>query len=102
MLTAGLAVSAMKGLAMQCAQCGSQNKAGNDYCENCGASLGIKCDVCNHINGPGSHFCGQCGAALVPTSASFDPSPQRILRSLSTKARERKRLTPLFANMRNS
>ena len=87
---------------MQCVRCGGQNKASNDYCESCGAPLGIKCDACNHVNGPTSRFCGQCSAALAPSSASPDPSSQRILRSLSSKGGERKRLTLLFADIRNS
>ena len=87
---------------MQCSRCDSHNKDSNDYCESCGASLGIKCDVCDHINGPVSRFCGQCGTALVSTSASLDASSRRILRSLSTKGGERKRLTLLFADIRNS
>ncbi len=87
---------------MQCSRCDSRNKSDNDFCENCGAPLGIKCDVCNHISGPTSRFCGQCGTALVSTSASPEPSSQRILRSLSTKGGERKRLTLLFADIRNS
>jgi class 3 adenylate cyclase/tetratricopeptide (TPR) repeat protein len=87
---------------MQCLRCDSQNKAGNEYCESCGASLGIKCDACSHINGPTSRFCGQCGTALVSTSASPEVSSQHILRSLSTKGGERKRLTVLFADIRNS
>jgi class 3 adenylate cyclase/tetratricopeptide (TPR) repeat protein len=87
---------------MQCSRCDTQNKVGNDYCESCGAPLGLKCDVCNHINGPTSRFCGQCGTALVSTSASLDASSRRILRSLSTKGGERKRLTLLFADIRDS
>jgi class 3 adenylate cyclase/tetratricopeptide (TPR) repeat protein len=88
---------------MQCLRCDSPNKAGNEFCESCGAALGIKCDACNHINGPNSRFCGQCGAPLVvSTSASPEQSSQRILRSLSTKGGERKRLTLLFADIRNS
>jgi len=76
---------------MQCARCGGQNKASNDYCESCGSPLGIKCDACNHINGPTSRFCGQCSAALAPASSGPDPSSQRILRSLSSKGGERKK-----------
>ncbi|MGB6397377.1 MAG: adenylate/guanylate cyclase domain-containing protein [Bradyrhizobium sp.] len=87
---------------MHCLRCDSQNKAGNEYCESCGAPLGIKCEVCNHINGPTSRFCGQCGEALGLALARPDSSSQRILRSLSTKGGERKRLTVLFADIRNS
>ncbi|MGA2290750.1 AAA family ATPase [Bradyrhizobium sp.] len=87
---------------MQCAQCNSQNRDNNDYCESCGAPLGIKCDACHHVNGPASRFCGQCGTALVSGPASPDPSSQRLLRSLSSKGGERKRLTVLFADIRDS
>src|SRR5437764_1208732 len=87
---------------MQCLRCNSDNRAGNEYCESCGASLGIRCDVCSHINGPTSRFCGQCGEALSLTSAKSTSSSQRMLRSLSTKGGERKRLTVLFADIRNS
>ncbi len=87
---------------MQCSQCNSQNRDGNDYCESCGAPLGLRCDACNHVNGASSRFCGQCGTALVANAAGPDPSSQRLLRSLSSKGGERKRLTILFADIRNS
>ena len=87
---------------MQCARCGSLNKAGNDYCEDCGAPFGVECDACHHINGPASRFCGRCGAALATKGVNPDPTPQRLLRSLSTKGGERKNLTLLFADIRNS
>src|SRR6476619_6435321 len=86
------------GLVMQCARCGGENRASNDYCESCGAFLGIKCDACNHINGATSRFCGRCSAPLtLAGSGSPDQSSQRILRSLSNKGGERKHLTLLFA-----
>lgn len=91
-----------KGLAMQCARCGSQNRAENEFCESCGTRLAVKCSVCNHLNGPASNFCGQCGTALQAKSGAADAFPQRLLRSLSTKGGERKRLTVLFADIRNS
>jgi adenylate cyclase len=54
------------------------------------------------MNGPASNFCGQCGTALSTKSPTTDPFPERLLRSLSTKGGERKRLTVLFADIRNS
>jgi class 3 adenylate cyclase len=88
---------------MQCLRCGYQNKATNEYCEGCGASLGIGCHACGHLNGPSSRFCGKCSAALMP-SASEAPNQswQHMLRSLNAKGGERKRLTVLFADIRNS
>jgi class 3 adenylate cyclase/tetratricopeptide (TPR) repeat protein len=87
---------------MQCERCGSLNKADNGYCESCGAALGLKCDACQHLNGPSSRFCGHCGSPLAAVAVRSDPAPQRMLRSLSTKGGERKNLTLLFADIRNS
>ena len=84
---------------MQCMQCGGQNQTGNIYCENCGVRLGIKCDACGHFNSPTSRFCGRCSAAL---SSGSEISSQRILQSLREKGGERKQLTVLFADIRNS
>ena len=88
---------------MQCFRCGCQNKATNEYCEGCGATLGTACSACGHLNGPTARFCGQCSAALKPIAAEVsNQSWQHVLRSLHAKGGERKRLTILFADIRNS
>jgi class 3 adenylate cyclase len=88
---------------MQCLRCGCQNKATNEYCEGCGATLGIECRACGHLNGPRARFCGQCSAALKPIATEVsNQSWQHVLRSLNAKGGERKRLTILFADIRNS
>src|SRR6266571_3550546 len=88
---------------MQCLRCGCQNKATNEYCEGCGATLGIECSACGHLNGPTARFCGKCSAALSNVVAgSANQSWQHVLRSLNAKGGERKRLTILFADIRNS
>jgi class 3 adenylate cyclase/tetratricopeptide (TPR) repeat protein len=88
---------------MQCLRCGHQNKATNDFCEGCGATLGIECSACGHLNGPMARFCGRCSAALKTIAAEVpNQSWQRVLRSLNAKGGERKRLTILFADIRNS
>jgi class 3 adenylate cyclase/tetratricopeptide (TPR) repeat protein len=88
---------------MQCSRCGCQNKATNEYCEGCGAALGTECRACSHLNGPTSRYCGQCGAALSHSVAGdANRSWQQVLRSLHAKGGERKRLTVLFADIRNS
>ena len=86
---------------MQCLHCGCQNKATNDYCEGCGATLGIGCGSCGHLNGPAARFCGRCRAALKETTAANQPWLQ-VMRSLIAKGGERKRLTVLFADIQNS
>jgi class 3 adenylate cyclase/tetratricopeptide (TPR) repeat protein len=88
---------------MQCLRCGHQNKATNDFCEGCGAALGIECNACGHLNGPMARFCGRCSAALKTPAADVpNQSWQQVLKSLNTKGGERKRLTILFADIRNS
>jgi class 3 adenylate cyclase len=88
---------------MQCLRCNYLNKVNNDYCEACGASLGLGCNACGHLNRPTSRFCGRCSAALNPVAAEGREQPwQQILRSLNAKGGERKRLTILFADIRNS
>ncbi len=88
---------------MQCLRCGCQNKATNEYCEGCGATLGIECSACGHLNGPTARFCGRCSAALKTLAAeATNQSWQHVLRSLNAKGGERKRLTILFADIRNS
>jgi len=88
---------------MQCLRCGHQNKAANDFCEGCGATLGIECSACGHVNGPTARFCGKCSAALKPIAAeASSQSWQHVLRSLNAKGGERKRLTILFADICNS
>src|SRR5260370_26482728 len=88
---------------MQCLRCGCQNKAANEYCEGCGAALGIECSACGHLNGPTGRFCGGCSAALKPLATeATNQSWQHVLRSLNAKGGERKRLTILFADIRNA
>ncbi|MFL6827477.1 MAG: adenylate/guanylate cyclase domain-containing protein [Bradyrhizobium sp.] len=88
---------------MQCLRCGCQNKVTNEYCEGCGATLGIECSACAQLNGPTARFCGRCSAALKPKIKDVsNQSWQHVLTSLNAKGGERKRLTILFADIRNS
>jgi class 3 adenylate cyclase/tetratricopeptide (TPR) repeat protein len=88
---------------MECFGCGRQNKLENEFCESCGASLGIHCDRCGRISSRNSRFCGQCGNSLVGSApASPADTAQGILQALTTKGGERKHLTILFADIRNS
>src|SRR6266480_589658 len=93
----------LRGPLMQCFRCGRQNKATNEYCEGCGATLGIECSACGHLNGSTARFCGQCSAALKSAASTVsNQSWQHVLKSLYAKGGERKRLTILFADIRNS
>jgi NMD protein affecting ribosome stability and mRNA decay len=57
---------------VKCANCGTPNPPGQQFCGKCGAKLvseaqpqRIKCPNCGFMNIPGQQFCGSCGARLV-------------------------------------
>jgi len=53
-----------------CPNCGTANREGSRYCNQCGAPLtpeeGIKCQICGAINSPENEKCTNCGASLKP------------------------------------
>lgn len=66
----------------------------------------IACSRCAAENPPGSRFCNQCGsrlAAAVPPPA-YTPRhlAERVLRDRSVRTGERKRVTVLFADIKDS
>jgi class 3 adenylate cyclase/tetratricopeptide (TPR) repeat protein len=86
---------------MQCPQCARTNSDANSFCDACGAPFGPSCASCGHANRIGSRFCANCGNP-IGTSATPSQASEQLLRSLSTSGGERKRLTVLFADIRNS
>jgi class 3 adenylate cyclase/tetratricopeptide (TPR) repeat protein len=109
---------------MQCPQCQHENRQGRRFCAECGAPLAIACSACAFVNEPDEKFCGGCGIALTgPTSASspVQPTPQpiiqpvreplsyipqhlaeKILTSRRALEGERKQVTVLFADIKDS
>lgn len=57
--------------------------------------------ACGHANRVDSRFCDSCGQQL-DTSSKLSRRSDELLRSLSASGGERKRLTVLFADIRNS
>jgi hypothetical protein len=53
-----------------CPNCGTANREGSKYCNQCGARLtpeeGIRCQICGAINSPENEKCVNCGASLKP------------------------------------
>jgi adenylate cyclase len=86
---------------MQCLSCRAENDAQNAFCEACGVSLHLICGACGRTNGRNSRFCGHCGA-LLDSAASPPLNSNQLLRALSVSGGEYKRLTVLFADIRNS
>lgn len=86
---------------MQCLSCRAENDARNAFCQACGVSLHLTCDACGRANRLDSRFCGHCGFPLDDAASSSLNSSQ-VLRALSASGGEYKRLTVLFADIRNS
>jgi class 3 adenylate cyclase/tetratricopeptide (TPR) repeat protein len=96
---------------MKCPKCGSDNREGIRFCEECGAKLELECPDCKAIIPLGKKFCGECGHDLTkPVKAplinysepqSYTPKflADKILTSRSSIQGERKLVTVLFADV---
>jgi class 3 adenylate cyclase len=108
---------------MQCSQCQHENPKGLKFCNECGTPLTIWCAQCGFANQPGSKFCGECGTSLTQQTSAPTPlqpatqpatvptpplayTPQhlteKILTSRSALEGERKQVTVLFADIKDS
>jgi class 3 adenylate cyclase/tetratricopeptide (TPR) repeat protein len=99
---------------MQCPRCLAQNREGRRFCAECGAPLALPCASCGFSNEPGEKFCGGCGLALTPADRppnstlraphAYTPSylADKILSLKSALEGERKQVTVLFADLKDS
>ena len=55
---------------MHCAGCGSENREGAKFCNDCGAPLSLHCPSCQAENRPGARFCNACGTPLLAQPAA--------------------------------
>src|SRR5713101_7293439 len=62
---------------MHCAGCGSENREGAKFCNDCGAALSLHCPSCQAENRPGARFCNECGTLLLaqPVAAPRQARP---------------------------
>ena len=98
---------------MECPKCGSDNRDGVKFCEECGAKMELECPNCGATIPLGKKFCGDCGHKLQGSSTT--PSPdysqpesytpkfmaEKILTTRSAVEGERKLVTVLFADIAN-
>jgi len=96
---------------MECPRCRHAHSADQRFCGECGACLALSCVACGAVAPLEQKFCGECGAALVQGAEARLPSPEtytpkrlaeQILKSRGALEGERKHVTVLFADMRNS
>lgn len=53
-----------------CPKCGTANRKGSRFCNECGAPLsetGVRCPECSEMNPTGNIVCDYCGARLTPS-----------------------------------
>jgi len=64
-----------------CPSCGTSNRQGSRFCNECGATLpqqtGLRCPMCGTMNPVGNVYCDQCNARLIPLSAEQPPEEDR-------------------------
>ncbi len=64
---------------MYCSRCGTNNREGSKFCNNCGVQLtppDLACPACGTVNPFKNAFCNNCGARLVPPApARPEPKP---------------------------
>ena len=101
---------------MQCPQCQHENSASAKFCEECGQQMRVRCPACGFEPAPSAKFCPECGQRLgapalpAASKVAFIPSTaytpkhlaEKILTSRSALEGERKQVTVLFADIKDS
>ena len=66
-----------------CPKCGTANRQGSKFCNECGSPLpatGLRCPTCGALNPVGNVYCDRCNTRLIPPGPSQPPEgekPQR-------------------------
>jgi class 3 adenylate cyclase/tetratricopeptide (TPR) repeat protein len=103
---------------LNCPRCNNQNPDIAAFCDECGTPLETACSSCGEANRRGAKFCKKCGQSLSrptlaiqsttsqSTSARQPPIPkhlaEKILAERHTLEGERKQVTILFADIKDS
>jgi class 3 adenylate cyclase len=102
---------------MICPRCQSENPPNAAFCDECGARFETACPNCGEPNRQTAKFCRNCGQAInqtatsAPTQTIGTPPPEsyvprhlaeKILASRHALEGERKQVTVLFADIRDS
>ncbi|HEY2773885.1 MAG TPA: adenylate/guanylate cyclase domain-containing protein [Candidatus Binatia bacterium] len=94
---------------MRCPQCQFDNPEAAKFCQECGTALTLRCASCGTALAAGAKFCVHCGkpvgaAAASPTPSTYTPRhlAEKILRSRHVVEGERKQVTVLFADVKES
>jgi predicted amidophosphoribosyltransferase len=100
---------------MRCPRCEADTPDGAKFCSACGAALKLRCPQCGADTLPRAKFCGECGTPLTAQSpappSTLARAPlrytlgylaEKIFTSRSALEGERKQVTVLFADLKDS
>jgi class 3 adenylate cyclase len=101
-------------VAVTCTRCAREQPVQALTCAGCGATLPQRCSRCGWTTAPDGNFCSHCGAPLQADAARPSPSSpepraytpnhlvEKILSSRSAIEGERKQVTVLFVDVKES
>jgi class 3 adenylate cyclase/tetratricopeptide (TPR) repeat protein len=83
-----------------CAECGTENRTGSRFCDNCGAPLSSSCPACGEPNRSDARFCASCGGQLIAATAA-DPAdgPEPSPTATPASTAERRLVTVVFTDL---
>jgi predicted ATPase/class 3 adenylate cyclase len=94
---------------MRCTKCGTENREGARFCNDCATPLAAQCPACGAVNKPSSRFCDACATALSarprePVEPQLAPAVRFAAEDPGAQASdgERKTVTALFADIKGS
>ena len=87
-------------MTFQCGICKAENEPGDSFCHQCGERLHLVCASCGSANKPSAKFCSKCGTSTASILVRSNLSQQ--FRTLTSEGGERKFITVLFADLKNS
>ena len=81
--------------ALICPNCGSENRVGAKFCNECATPFAAACPSCGFANPPGAKFCSECAVPLAGAS------PAAAIRAIpnADPVAERRLVSVLFADL---
>jgi class 3 adenylate cyclase/tetratricopeptide (TPR) repeat protein len=76
-----------------CANCGTDNRTGAKFCQECATPLAPSCPACGTVNTPGAKFCSECATPLGTTPRTGAPATPGY------PGAERRLVSVLFADL---
>ena len=82
---------------MPCTACGTENRAGSRFCDNCGTPLATTCPSCGEPNRSDARFCATCGTPMAGDAPAQAGAPVPVEAPAATA--ERRLVTVLFTDL---